>query len=106
MSNLPKKQAIALSIDQSIKDLGHLVTGVNIIRAATGTGKSTYVLQDLTKKHKIILCCPTIAQVKQCESDYGYRQDIHFIHGEKGISTKNLQKLCKQNIVITYDQSV
>ncbi|WP_151765390.1 DEAD/DEAH box helicase [Acinetobacter soli] len=104
MSNLPKKQEYFLNTIEKISDKVNLVHGVNIVRANTGLGKSTYALQDLTKDNKIILCCPTIAQVKQCEIDYGHREDIHFIHGEKGIPAKNLKKLCKHNIVITYDQ--
>jgi hypothetical protein len=56
------------------------------------------------RDHNVVLCCPTIAQVKQCEEDYGHQANIHFIHGEKSIPKERLKNLCKSNVVITYDQ--
>ena len=85
MSKLPKKQVIQLNADETIQDRIQLHYGNTLIRANTGAGKTTFVLKSLMRDHNVVLCCPTIAQVKQCEEDYGHQANIHFIHGEKSI---------------------
>ena len=104
MSKLPKKQVIQLNADETIQDRIQLHYGNTLIRANTGAGKTTFVLKSLMRDHNVVLCCPTIAQVKQCEEDYGHQANIHFIHGEKSIPKERLKNLCKSSIVITYDQ--
>ncbi len=104
MSKLPKKQVIELNADETIQDRIQLHYGNTLIRANTGAGKTTFVLKSLMRDHNVVLCCPTIAQVKQCEEDYGHQKNIHFIHGEKSFSKDSLKHLCKSSVVITYDQ--
>lgn len=104
MQNLPKMRSFTLKPTQTIAQLMPSHTGNVIIKASTGAGKTWFVLNHLMPKHHVVLLCPTVAQVKQCEDTYADAYNCHFIHGEKSISPTQYKMLSRQNLVMTFDQ--
>lgn len=124
MSFLPKKQIKKLQLAQPLADAmaipqglqqsvlagqAHadqipLQNGNTLICAKTGTGKTWWVLNILMHDYHVVFLCPTVGQVKQCEENYGYREDIAFVYGDKKIPKGSIKQLAKQNLVMTYDQ--
>lgn len=104
MQNLPKAITISLAAKQTIAELMPPNTGNVIIKAGTGTGKTWFTFYHLMLKHRVVLLCPTVAQVEQCEATYADVKNCHFIHGGKKISTAQYKTLAQHNLVMTYDQ--
>ncbi|WP_163120360.1 DEAD/DEAH box helicase [Acinetobacter pittii] len=104
MSNLPKPIEFHLNSKQFIADeIPTLLRGNTLIVGGTGTGKSSYVLEILSKSKQVILLCPLVAQVKQLEDLYQSDQ-FAFIHGKKNIPKNDIRSFIKKHLVMTYDQ--
>lgn len=105
MQKLPKACLYTLQPQQTIAQvIPSDQTGNILVEAATGTGKTWFVFQHLMQNHHVVLLCPTVAQVKQCEDSYAHAHNCHFIHGEKNISSTQYKTLAQQNLVMTFDQ--
>lgn len=105
MQKLPKACLYTLQPQQTIAQfIPSDQIGNVLVEAATGTGKTWFVFQYLMQNHHVVLLCPTVAQVKQCEDSYNHARNCHFIHGEKSISSTQYKMLAQQNLVMTFDQ--
>lgn len=106
----PKVTPLTLEPQQHLSDLdlkieGRLRRKIHL-EAPTGTGKSTLVIEKLSKKMPVIMAVPQLAQVKQLKSIYGESKKIGeanyilYVHG--GVEIPNSIKSYKM-IVTTYD---
>ena len=75
--NLTENQYLA---DLNI-DIKHQLTHVE---APTGRGKTTFIIEELAKKSKIIMVCPTKVQVAQLAHDFRENQKVQCITGKEG----------------------
>lgn len=101
MSIFGNIQEISLNEGQMISDILPLLEdGTTLLKAPTGTGKSTFVMQTLMAGQHVIMLCPKVSQVQQLESMY-QDKGIIFCHGK---FTATQEELSNNHIVATYDQ--
>lgn len=75
-----------------------------LIRSDTGTGKTTWVLKELSKHHRILMLVPLVSQIKQLLAEYGPFGQIIFLSGSSSSHDEEIKDLqSKQVIVATYD---
>lgn len=101
MSNFVNTKKLSLDEDQKISDvLTSIESGVTLLKASTGTGKSTLVIETLMPQQHVIMLCPKVSQVKQLKKMYADK-GIIFCYGT--MKFKN-DELSTNHIVATYDQ--
>lgn len=76
-----------------------------LIRSDTGTGKTTWVLKELSKHHRILMLVPLVSQIKQLLAEYGGNGgQIIFLSGSSSSHFEETRDLrSAQVIVATYD---
>jgi hypothetical protein len=80
--------------------LTHIGTGRIVHLAAdTGVGKSTFVVEQLARRHRVIFVVPQRMQIQQLMARYGQDPRIQFIFGGHDSGTPH-----RSCIVCTYDQ--
>jgi hypothetical protein len=62
-------------------DIKHQLTH---LEAPTGRGKTTFIIEELAKKSKIIMVCPTKVQVAQLAHDFSDNPKVQCITGKEG----------------------
>ncbi|MFW1950613.1 DEAD/DEAH box helicase [Acinetobacter beijerinckii] len=101
MPNLVNVKEFNLSEGQRIADhLAAIELGTTLLKASTGTGKSTFVIKTLMSEQHVVMLCPKVSQVKQLEKMY-VDQGIIFCYGTMKFTE---QELSTNHIVATYDQ--
>jgi superfamily II DNA/RNA helicase len=76
---------------------------VTHLEGPTGIGKTTWLLNELTKTQRLVLVVPTRSQLFQLKSQYGQRESLAFVSGDdKG--ALDSRYLSRQDVVCTYDQ--
>jgi len=69
------------------------------LEAPTGRGKTTFIIEELAKKSKIIMACPTKVQVAQLDHDFRENQKVQCITGNE-----NSNALYGDVIICVYDK--
>ncbi|OEY95341.1 hypothetical protein BJD20_14720 [Acinetobacter proteolyticus] len=101
MPNLVNMMEFKLSEGQMIADhLASIEVGTTLLKASTGTGKSTFVMETLMPQERVVMLCPKVSQVQQLEQNYKDQGTV-FCYGELKVSE---EELSTNNIVATYDQ--
>ncbi|UTO18345.1 DEAD/DEAH box helicase family protein [Acinetobacter sp. Z1] len=101
MPNLVNMMEFNLSEGQMIADhLASIEVGTTLLKASTGTGKSTFVVETLMPQERVVMLCPKVSQVQQLEQNYKDQGTV-FCYGELKVSE---EELSTNNIVATYDQ--
>lgn len=73
-----------------------------LIRADTGTGKTTWVLEILAKTEKILMLVPLVSQIQQLKALYKDQRDIAFLSGS--CSSDFIDDLANMQVIVaTYD---
>ena len=96
------KQFETISPDQFLVDLNLSFSKdekLIHVNSSTGTGKSTLVMETLSKQRKIIFAVPQRVQVTQLLAKYGEEPTTQFFFGGHSDGTPS-----KRLIVCTYDQ--
>jgi superfamily II helicase len=78
-------------------------SGCTLIESPTGSGKTSFVLEQLTTTQKILMLVPLVGQVRQLKSTYANRSDIVFLSGTDKNSTRAIADHQGKHIVATYD---
>lgn len=97
-------QEIALTKNEFLKDKMPAVTsGLTLIEAPTGVGKSTFVLEKLTEQGPVLMLVPLVLQVRQIKSTI--KTDIEKYRFVQGGDLKKTMAadLKGKHIVATYD---
>lgn len=101
MSNFVNINELSLDEGQKISDvLTSIESGVTLLKASTGTGKSTLVIETLMPQQHVIMLCPKVSQVKQLKKMYADK-GIIFCYGTMKFKD---DELSTNHIVATYDQ--
>lgn len=101
MLNFVKTKIFNLNEGQMIGDLlTSIKSGVTVLQASTGTGKSTFVMETLMPQQRVVMLCPKVSQVQQLEQNYKDQGTV-FCYGGLKVSE---EQLSTNNIVATYDQ--
>lgn len=91
---------VNLTEDQFLSDstieIKHKLTHLT---APTGRGKTTFIINELAKKSKIIMVCPTKVQVAQLAHDFKDNQKVQCITGKE-----NSNALYGDIIICVYDK--
>lgn len=102
-----KIESFTLNNTETISNkLNTIDSGSTLINAPTGTGKTTFVLQQLTEQYKILMLVPLVAQVNQLRATYHNRPDMFFLSGSDNATSKNstpLKSHQDKHIIATYD---
>lgn len=99
-----KNTYLSLNSNETISDkIYDINSGINLVIAPTGTGKTTFVLEKLTKKYKILMLVPLVGQIEQLENKYQRNTSIKFISGKNCPSSVQWPKYQNKHIVATYD---
>ena len=95
---------ISIQSNQYLNDtLKNIPTGCTLIQGGTGIGKTTFVLNTLTKNHRVVMLVPSRGQVNQLAQEYKNHQNMVFISGDTK-KDEDLSQYQKHHIVATYDQ--
>lgn len=101
MPNFANTATFNLNEGQMIGDLlTSIEVGTTLLKASTGTGKSTFVMETLMPQERVVMLCPKVSQVQQLEQNYKDQGTV-FCYGELKVSE---EELSTNNIVATYDQ--
>lgn len=101
MPNFANTTRFNLHEGQMIGDLlTSIEVGTTLLKASTGTGKSTFVMETLMPQERVVMLCPKVSQVQQLEQNYKDQGTV-FCYGELKVSE---EELSTNNIVATYDQ--
>jgi ERCC4-related helicase len=97
---------ISIQSNQYLNDtLKNIPTGCTLIQGGTGIGKTTFVLNTLTKNHRVVMLVPSRGQVNQLAQEYKNHQNMVFISGDTK-KDEDLSQYQKHHIVATYDQFI
>ena len=102
-----KNESFILKNNEKIADkLSVLDSGCTLINAPTGTGKTTFVLEQLTKQYTVLMLVPLVAQVNQLRETYKDRYDMLFLsgneHNQSAYPTP-IKSYQNKHIIATYD---
>lgn len=101
MPNFANTMTFNLDDGQMIADLlTSIEVGTTLLKASTGTGKSTFVMETLMPHQRVVMLCPKVSQVQQLEQNYKDQGTV-FCYGKLKVSD---EELSRNNIVATYDQ--
>ena len=99
-----KETTYALNSSEFITSkIQSIESGCTLIESPTGSGKTSFVLEHLTKTQKILMLVPLVGQVRQLKSTYASRSDIVFLSGTDKSSTRDIADHQGKHIVATYD---
>lgn len=75
-----KSPDFSLAPDEFLSSVKFSLNGaLNYLSAPTGAGKSTYVIEELSKRAKVLMLCPVNLQVAQIAADYALNPKVQVI---------------------------
>lgn len=101
-----KTSNISLDADQHLQDkLTHRDIGEyrTLIKAGTGVGKSTFIAEHWTTKHKVLMLVPLAGQIRQLQEKYKSNKNMVFLAGKLDEKV-DLSQHQGKHIFATYDK--